>query len=36
VRIGIDRDEDGVGDRTEIMAGSNPADAASRPSNANN
>jgi hypothetical protein len=36
VRIGIDRDEDGIFDRTELMAGSNPADAASRPSNANN
>jgi hypothetical protein len=35
VRIGIDRDEDGVGDRTEILAGSNPADPASRPGRAN-
>src|SRR5262245_12690663 len=31
IRIGIDRDEDGFPDRTELDAGSNPADPASVP-----
>jgi hypothetical protein len=31
-RIGVDRDEDGFGDRTEIDLGSDPADAADTPS----
>jgi YVTN family beta-propeller protein len=32
IRVGIDRDEDGFLDRTEIDAGSDPADPASQPS----
>jgi hypothetical protein len=31
VRMGIDRDEDGFGDRTELFAGSDPTDPASTP-----
>ncbi len=34
VRIGVDRDEDGFGDRTELDAGSDPADPASVPGGA--
>lgn len=34
LRIGIDRDDDGYFDRTEIEAGTNPADPLSKPSNA--
>ncbi len=31
LRIGVDRDEDGYGDRTEVVAGGDPANAQSRP-----